>query len=79
MTRLGGTVVRVDLTANTFVAGETLTFEVVHKILTDAVDTLNSQALVDVLVTIDTGETRRTGAEEISSRVLASGSIFTRR
>ena len=60
MTRLGGTVVRVDLTANTFVAGETLTFKVVHKILTDAVDTLNSQALVDVLMTMDTGETRRT-------------------
>ena len=79
MTRLRGTVVRVDLTANTFVAGETFTFEVVHKILTDAVDTLHSQALVDVLMTMETGETMRTGAEEISSRVLASGSIFTRR
>ena len=79
MTRLGGTVVRVDLTANTFVAGETFTFEVVHKILTDAMDTLHFQALVDVLMTIDTGETRRTGTEEIPSRVLASGSICTRR
>ena len=60
MTRLGGTVVRVDLTANTFVAGETLTFKVVYKILTDAVDTLHFQALVDVLMTMDTDETRRT-------------------
>ena len=62
---------------NAFVARKALAFEVVHKISTNAVDTIHSEALIDVLLTMVTVKTRRTGAKEISSRVLATTSILT--
>ena len=63
---------------NTFVACKALTFEVVHKVLTNSVDTIHFEALVDVLLTMVTLKTRWTGAKEISSQVFTRASILTR-
>ena len=63
---------------NTFVARKALTFEVVYKVSTNAVDTIHSEALVDLLLTMVTLKTRWTGALEISSQVFTSASILTR-
>ena len=43
---------------NTFVARKALTFEVVYKVSTNAVDTIHSEALVDFLLTMVTVKTR---------------------
>ena len=63
---------------NAFVARKALAFEVVHKVLTNSVDTIHFEALVDVLLTMVTLKTRWTGAKEISSQVFTSASILTR-
>ena len=63
---------------NAFVACKALAFEAVHKVSTNAVDTIHSEALVDVLLTMVTVKTRWTGALEISSQVFTSASILTR-
>ena len=63
---------------NAFIACKAVAFEVIHKISTNAMDTIHFEALVDVLLTMVTVKTRRTGAKEISSRVFTSASIFTR-
>ena len=63
---------------NAFVACKALAFEVVHKVSTNAVDTIHSEALVDLLLTMVTVKTRWTGALEISSQVFTSASILTR-
>ena len=62
---------------NAFVAREALAFEAVHKVSTNTVDTIHSEALVDLLLTMITLKTRWTGALEISSQVFTSGSILT--
>ena len=62
---------------NAFVARKALAFEVVHKVSTNAVDTIHSEALVDLLLTMITLKPRWTGALEISSQVFTSGSILT--
>ena len=63
---------------NAFVARKALAFEVVHKVSTNSVDTIHSEALVDVLLTMVTVKTRRACAKEISSQVFTSASILTR-
>ena len=63
---------------NAFVACKALAFKVVHKVSTNSVDTIHSEALVDLLLTMVTLKTRWTGAKEISSQVFTSASILTR-
>ena len=77
-TRLRGTVICVHFTTNTFVACKAIAFEVVYKISTNAMDTIHSEALVDVLLTMVTVKTRWTCAKEIPRQVFASTSILTR-